>query len=84
MLKTSSTKSVEPKKGVVEIGGGGRNKAELVGKHEVDGVDVGGKSVEKSRSQKIVKKSTKLSKTWKVAKVIGLEKCLPKHQSSVD
>ena len=39
MLKTSSTKSAEPKKGVVGIGGGGRNRAEPVGKHEVDGVD---------------------------------------------
>ena len=37
MLKTSSTKSVEPRKGVVGVGDGGRNRAEPVGKHEVDG-----------------------------------------------
>ena len=37
MLKTSSTKSAEPRKGVVGVGGGGRNRADPVGKHEVDG-----------------------------------------------
>ena len=42
MLKTSSTESAEPRKGVVGVGGGGRNRAEPVGKHEVDGVDDGG------------------------------------------
>ena len=42
MLKTLSTKSAEPKKSVVGVGGGGRNRAEPVGKHEVDGVDDGG------------------------------------------
>ena len=42
MLKTSSTKSAEPKKDVVGVGGGGRNRAEPVGKYEVDGVDDGG------------------------------------------
>ena len=42
MLKTSSTESAEPRKGVVGAGGGGRNRAELVGKHESDGVDGGG------------------------------------------
>ena len=41
MLKTSSTESAEPRKGVVGVGGGGRNRAEPVGKHEVDG-DEGG------------------------------------------
>ena len=44
MLKTSSTESAEPRKGVVGVGGGGRNRAEPVGKHEVDGVDDGGGS----------------------------------------
>ena len=51
----------------------------------------GGKSVKKSsKSQRIVKKSKnrqkvrKTSKAWKVAKVIGSEKHLPKHQSSVE
>ena len=42
MLKTSSTESAKPMKGVVGVGGGGRNRAELVGKHEFDGVDDGG------------------------------------------
>ena len=42
MLKTSSTKSAEPRKGIVEVGGGGRNRVEPVGKHEVDGIDDGG------------------------------------------
>ena len=42
MLKTSSTESAEPKKGVVGVGGGGRNRAEPVGKHEPDGSDDGG------------------------------------------
>ena len=35
MLETSSTKSVEPRKGVVGVGSGGSNRAEPVGKHEV-------------------------------------------------
>ena len=39
MLKTSSTESAEPRKGVVGVGGGGRNRAEPVDKHEVDGID---------------------------------------------
>ena len=39
MLKTSSTESAEPRKGVVGVGGGGRNRAEPVSKHKVDGVD---------------------------------------------
>ena len=36
MLKTSSTESAEPRKSVVGVSGGGRNRA------EVDGVDDGG------------------------------------------
>ena len=39
MLKTSSTKSAEPRKGVVGASGVGRNRAEPVGKHELDGGD---------------------------------------------
>ena len=39
MLKTSSTELAKSRKVIVRVGGGGRNKAELVGKHEVDGVD---------------------------------------------
>ena len=42
MLKTSSTNSIEPRKGVVGVGGGGRNRAEPVNKHEGDGSDDGG------------------------------------------
>ena len=42
MLKTSSTKSVEPKKGIVIVGDGGRNKSQPIGKYEVDGDEVGG------------------------------------------
>ena len=44
MLKTSSTESAEPKKGVVGIGGDGRNRAEPVGKYEVDGNEGIGRS----------------------------------------
>ena len=42
MLKTSSIESAEPRKGVVGVGGGGRNRAEPVGKHELDGGDNNG------------------------------------------
>ena len=42
MLKTSSTKRAEPRKGVVVVGSSGRNRAEPIGKYEVDGVDDGG------------------------------------------
>ena len=35
-LKTSGTKSIKPRKGVVGVGDGGRNRAEPVGKHEID------------------------------------------------
>ena len=42
MLKASSTESAEPRKGVVGASGGGRNRAEPVGKHEIHGVDDGG------------------------------------------
>ena len=53
ILKTSSTESAERKKSEVGVGGDGRNKAELVGKYELDGGDsngagAGGKLVEKS------------------------------------
>ena len=41
MLKTLSTKSAELRRGVVEVGGGGRNRAEPVDKHEIDGVENG-------------------------------------------
>ena len=39
ILKTSSIESAEPRKSVVGVGGGGRNRAEPVGKYKVDGVD---------------------------------------------
>ena len=48
ILKTSSTESAELRKGVVGVGGGGRNRVEPVGKHEsfgkheFDDVDDGG------------------------------------------
>ena len=42
MLMTSSTKSAELRKGVVGAGDVGRNRAEPVAKHEIDGVDDGG------------------------------------------
>ena len=38
MLKTSNTESAEPRKRVVEVGGGGRNRAESDGKHKVMGL----------------------------------------------
>ena len=45
MLKASSTESIKPKKGVVGVGGSGRNRAEPVGKNEIDRVDDGGGSI---------------------------------------
>ena len=55
MLKTSSTESAEPRKGIVGVGCGGRNRAEPIGKHESDGsddsgyVDGGGRSGDSNR-----------------------------------
>ena len=42
MLKTLSTESAEPRKGIAGVGGGGKSRAEPLGKHDVDGVDDGG------------------------------------------
>ena len=42
MLKTSSIELEEPRKGVVGVGDGGKNRAGPVGKHEVDRVNDGG------------------------------------------
>ena len=44
MLKTLGTKPAELRKGIVGVGGGGRNKAKPVGKHEVEGNDGAGRS----------------------------------------
>ena len=41
MLKTLSTELAEPRKSVVGVGGVGRNRAESVGKHEVNGDEDG-------------------------------------------
>ena len=41
LLKILRTESAEPRKGVVGVSDGGRNRAEPVGKHEVGGVDGG-------------------------------------------
>ena len=41
MLKNLGTKSVEPKKGVVGVGSSGKNRAEPVSKHKVDGDEDG-------------------------------------------
>ena len=52
MLKISNTKSAEPRKGIVEVSGSGRNITEPVGKHEVDGVNDGpGQSVNSDRKK---------------------------------
>ena len=53
---------------------------------DYDEVDDGGsKSVEKSSiSPRIVKKPKKLQRPEKIAKAIGSEEPLPKHQSSVN
>ena len=68
ILKTSSTESAKPKKGVVGVGGGSKNRTEPVGKHEVDGG--GGKLVKKSSK---VEESSKSPKNLK-----GLRKlCRP-------
>ena len=45
MLKTSSTKSAKPRKGVVRVGDSDRNRAKLVSKHKVDEDEVGGGEV---------------------------------------
>ena len=42
MLKTSSSESTKPRKGVGGVGDGGKNRAKPVGKHELDGNDDGG------------------------------------------
>ena len=42
MLKTSSIESAELRKGIVGVGGSGKNRAEPVSKYESDGVDGGG------------------------------------------
>ena len=42
MLKTSSTESAEPRKGIVRVSGGGRYRAEPIGKYEIDGIDDSG------------------------------------------
>ena len=39
MLETLSTKSAKPRKSIVRVGSGGRNKAESVSKHKSDIVD---------------------------------------------
>ena len=41
MLKILSTESAKPKKSVVRVGGSSKNRAEPVGKHEVDGNENG-------------------------------------------
>ena len=49
MLKTSNTESAEPRC-VIGVGGGGRKRAEPVGKYEVDEVgDSGGRSADFDR-----------------------------------
>ena len=42
MLKTLNTKSAEPRKYLIGVGVGGGNRAESVGKHEIDGVNDSG------------------------------------------
>ena len=44
MLKTSSFESAELRKGVVGVGDGDKNRAEPLGKHEVEGDDGGNRS----------------------------------------
>ena len=39
MLQTSNTKSAEPRKGIVGVNSGDRNRIEPVGKHKLDGSD---------------------------------------------
>ena len=41
MLKTTSTKSADPRKDVVGVGVGGKNRAGPVDKYKVDGIDNG-------------------------------------------
>ena len=44
MLKTSSIESTKPRKDIVGVGGGGKNRAEPVSKHKLDGSDNNGSS----------------------------------------
>ena len=44
MLKILDTQSVEPRKSVVGVGSGVRNKVMPIGKYEVDGNDSGSQS----------------------------------------
>ena len=44
MLKTLSTESAEPRKGLVRVGGGDRSRAKPVSKHEVNGNEGVGRS----------------------------------------
>ena len=74
MLKSLSSKSAEPQKGVVEVSGGSRNRAKSVDKHKVDkdefsDVEVNGEiddevDNEIGKNQK-TSKSKKLSNTKK-------------------
>ena len=67
MLKTSSTKSTEPKKGVVGVDDSGRNRAELASKHEVDGDKVDGVKVDDELDDE-VEKNQKMSSSRKLSK----------------
>ena len=70
MLKSSISKSAESRKGVVGVGGSGKNRAKPVSKYEVDSAS--GKSVKKlSKSRhkvEVSSKSAKASKIWKICK----------------
>ena len=66
MLKTSSIKSAKPRKSVVGVGGGGRNKVEPVGKHKVDRVD----RVDDSAITSMLKTSTSTNASASAAKIV--------------
>ena len=68
MLKTSSIKSAEPKKGIVGVGGdskAGRDGNKIVNESGMDDVEVGGGEV---RDDKVRKKGQKTSKNLSKSK----------------
>ena len=69
MLKTLSTKSAEPRKGIVGVNGGREehcDRAEPVGKDEIDN--------SKFRDNKVRKKDQKMSKSKNLFQFIKLSK----------
>ena len=65
-------KLTKPKKSVVRVGDSSRNKAESVGKHEINGDEVGGGKVDNKVDKEVVKnrKMSKFKKSSKSKKTV--------------